>query len=374
MSRRDYYEVLGVDRGADASAIKKAYRKLAVQYHPDKNPGDKEAENRFKEAAEAYSVLSDPETRRRYDQFGHEGVAGRTASAGFDPEIFADFGDILGDLFGASFGDLFGAGRRRASAPRRGADLRYDLEIDFMEAARETETELVIPRQETCARCGGSGANGAKGIAACSTCGGQGQVRFQQGFFSVVRTCGTCRGEGRRVLDPCADCGGRGLRAAERKVQVRIPAGVETGTRMRLQGQGEGGPRGGPPGDLYVVLRVREHPFFEREGDDVHCRFPISFGQAALGAEVRVPTLEGEEAVTVPAGTQSGAQFRLRGKGFPRLGGRGSGDQYVHLQVMVPTKLNRRQKELIRELAGTEAHAPAPDDKNFFDKVKELFS
>jgi len=373
MSKRDYYEVLDVSRQASDSDIKKAYRQAAIRWHPDKNPGNGEAEERFKEAAEAYAVLGDRDRRARYDRFGRAGLGEQPDAGGFDPEIFSDFGDVLGDLFGASFGNVFGGGRRAGGA-RRGADLRYDLTIDFLEAARGTEAELIIPRHETCGACAGRGSVSAAGVAACSTCGGQGQVRFQQGFFSVVRTCGTCRGEGRRVVDPCLSCQGRGVQAVERKVQVKIPAGVETGTRVRLSGHGEAGPRGGAAGDLYVVLSVGDHPFFTREGEDIHCRFPISFGQAALGAELQVPTLDGKAALPVPAGTQTGTAFRLKGRGFPRLGGRGSGDQFVHVQVMIPTRLNRKQKELVRQLAETEPHPPDPADKNFFDKIKELFS
>jgi molecular chaperone DnaJ len=370
MSKRDYYEVLEVSHEASDAEIKKAYRQAAIRWHPDRNPGSAEAEERFKEAAEAYAVLGDRERRARYDRFGHAGLGN---GGGFDPEIFSDFGDVLGDLFGASFGDLFG-GRRRSGAARRGADLRYDLAIDFLEAARGTEASITIPRHETCSTCAGRGSASAAGVAACSTCGGQGQVRFQQGFFSVVRTCGTCRGEGRRVLDPCRSCQGRGVQAVERQVQVKIPAGVETGTRMRLSGHGEAGPRGGAAGDLYVILEVRDHPFFTREGEDIHCRLPISFGQATLGAEVQVPTLDGKADLPIPAGTQTGTAFRLKGRGFPRLGGRGTGDQFVHVQVMIPTRLTRKQKELVRQLAETEPHPPDPTDKNFFDKVKELFS
>src|SRR5207247_4989821 len=296
-AKRDYYEVLGVPRNASDQEIKSAYRKLALKYHPDRNPGDREAEDRFKEGAEAYGALGDPEKRKRYDAYGHAGVG---AGAGFDPTIFADFGDILGDFFG--FGDLFG---RRRGGPRRGSDLRYNLDLSFEEAAFGTETHIQIPRSETCSACAGSGAAAGTSATTCSSCGGSGQVAFQQGFFSVARTCGRCRGTGRMVATPCRTCGGSGQVQTARKLQIRIPPGVDDGSQLRIAGEGEGGVAGGPPGDLYVVLRVAEHAFFRREGDSLLCEVPVSVTQAALGASLEVPTLDGGKArLSIPEGTQ----------------------------------------------------------------------
>lgn len=368
-SRRDYYEILGVPRTAAEQDIKSAYRKLALKYHPDRNPGDKQAEDRFKEAAEAYGVLGDPEKRRRYDAYGHAGVAGAGA-AGFDPTIFADFGDILGDLFG--FGDLFG---RRRGGPRRGADLRYNLELGFEEAVFGTETNIQIPRAELCSTCSGSGAAPGTKPATCTACGGAGQVTFQQGFFSVARTCGRCRGSGRIISDPCRACRGEGRVMAERKLQIRIPAGVDSGSQLRITGEGEPGSAGGPAGDLYVVLRVEDHPFFRREGTALYCEIPVNMAQAALGATVEVPTLDGATSLEIPAGTQPGTSFRLRGKGVPQLGSKARGDLHVSVQVAVPKKLDDEQKDLLRKLAKT---LPTPDikasakDRSFFEKMKDI--
>jgi len=372
MSGRDFYEVLGVGREASDQEIKRAYRQAAIRWHPDRNPGDPEAEEQFKEAASAYAVLGDSEKRARYDRFGAAGLGQGVGSGGFDPEIFGDFGDVLGDLFGTAFGDLFG-GRRRRAGPQRGSDLRYDLEIEFMEAAEGTETRVVIPRIESCPGCDGSGTTSAKGVEECGTCGGQGQVRYQQGFFAVSRNCNACGGEGKVVIDPCSECRGRGRVQREKEIEVRIPRGVESGSRLRLIGQGEAGPRGGPPGDLYVFLSVRPHEYFERDGFDIHCRFPLSFAQAALGAELRVPTLGGEESLKVPSGTQSGTVFRIKGKGVRASTG-GTGDQYVHARVQVPTRITKKQRELIKQLAEAGPEDWDVRDKNFFTKVKELFS
>jgi molecular chaperone DnaJ len=372
MSERDYYEILGVGRDAGIQEIKRGYREAAVRWHPDRNPDDPEAEERFKEAAEAYSVLSDPQKRARYDRFGRSGMGGAGRPAGFDPAVFNDFSDILGDFFGGAFSDLFGGGRRRG--PQGGEHRRYELELDFVEAARGTETHIQIPRLETCSACRGLGAASPQGIGVCRTCEGHGQVRYQQGFFAISRTCGDCGGRGRVVLEACSECHGEGRTQAEQKVTLRIPAGVEDGTRLRLAGKGDAGPQGGPPGDLYVFLKVREHSFFKREGTDIHCRFPVTYAQASLGAEVRVPTLDGEETLKIAPGTQGGSIFRLRGQGIPSLNGRGVGDQYVEIQVQVPTRLEGRQRELIEELAGLEPEAPDPKDRNFFDKIKDLFS
>jgi molecular chaperone DnaJ len=368
-TNRDYYEVLGVPRNASEQEIKSAYRKQALKYHPDRNPGDKEAEERFKEAAEAYGVLGDAEKRRRYDAYGHAGLGGGVQ--GFDPTIFADFGDILGDLFG--FGDLFG---RRRGGPRRGSDLRYNLELGFEEAAFGTETNLQIPRVETCKTCGGNGAAPGTTPSTCSSCGGAGQVTFQQGFFSVARTCGRCRGSGKIVTSRCKDCDGQGQVPKERKLQIKIPPGVDTGSQLRITGEGEPGLAGGPPGDLYVVVRVEEHPFFRREGAHLICDIPISITQATLGATVDIPTLEGGLAkVQVPEGTQSGSTFRVRSQGIPHLGSKGRGDIQVTVHVLVPSKLSAEQRKLLEQLAKT---LPVPEtqekDRSFFAKMKDMLS
>jgi molecular chaperone DnaJ len=366
--KRDYYEVLGVARGAGIDEIKKAYRKLAVRFHPDKNPGDAEAEEKFKEAAEAYGVLSDEEKRARYDRYGHAGMSG---SVGFDPSQFADFGDILGDLFG--FGDLFGGRGRRANRPARGNDLRYDLQIDFMEAVFGREVTLQVPRVVSCATCAGSGARPGTQPVTCTGCAGRGQIRYSQGFFAVARTCPQCGGSGKTIKDPCADCGGAGRVREEKKISVRIPAGVDDGSRLRVGGEGESGYNGGPPGDLYVFISVREHPGFTRRDYDIHSEHSVSYVQAALGAETMAPTLEGEETLKVPAGTQPGQVFRLRGKGVPYIDGSGRGDHYVHVGVRVPTSLSDEQRNLLEQLAALEGEDVATD-KGVFEKVKEFFS
>ncbi len=346
--KRDYYEVLGVPRNASDQEIKSANRKLALRHHPERNPGDKAAEELFKEAAEAYSVLGDPEKRRRYDAFGHAGV-GSAAGAGFDPTIFADFGDILGDFFG--LGDLFG---RRRSGPRRGADLRYDLELTLEEAAFGTETHIQIPRLESCSTCSGSGSAPGTKPSQCPSCRGTGQVAFQQGFFSVARTCGRCRGSGRIISAPCKDCRGEGHVRATRRLELKIPAGVDTGSQLRLAGEGEAGSAGGPPGDLYVVVSVLEHAVFRRERDDLICEVPVTFPQAALGASLDVPTLEGGTTrLTIPEGTQHGASFRLRGHGVPHLGGKSRGDLHAVVRLLVPAKLSAEQRQIIEQLGQT---------------------
>ena len=378
MARRDYYEILGVGRSATEQQIKSAYRKLALQFHPDRNPGDKQAEERFKEAAEAYAILADSEKRGLYDRFGHAGVSSAGAGAGFDPTIFADFSDIfagLGDVFG--FGDIFG-GRRRRGGPQRGADLRYDLEITFDESARGAETTIQIPREETCETCSGSGAAPGTSAETCSQCRGSGQLRYQQGFLTVARPCSNCRGTGKTIAKPCQDCRGAGRIGRERKLTVKIPAGIATGQRLRLYGEGEHGSAGGPAGDLYVVVHVQEHPFFHREDDDLYCELPIAYPTLALGGDVKVPTLDGREELRIPAGTQPGARFRLRGKGMPNVSGRGHGDLHVIARVTVPKKLNKEQKALLEELARTlPPVAVEPegegDDKPFFERVKDIF-
>ena len=380
MSKRDYYEVLGVDRQASDQQIKSAYRKLALQFHPDRNPGDHKAEEKFKEAAEAYSVLADAQKRGMYDRFGHAGVsAGAGGGAGFDPTIFADFSDIfsnLGDVFG--FGDILGGGRRRRGGPQRGSDLRYDLEITFDESAEGTETSIVLPREEACETCSGSGAAPGTTAETCAQCRGTGQLRYQQGFLTVARPCSTCRGTGKTIAKPCATCRGMGRIARERKLTVKIPAGIATGQQLRLSGEGEHGSAGGPPGDLYVVVHVQEHPFFHREGDDLYCELPIHFPTLALGGSIKVPTLNGREDLSIPSGTQPGARFRLRGKGMPSVTGRGHGDLHVIARAAVPKKLTKEQKQLLEQLART---MPVQDDdgsgteeKPFFERVKGMFT
>lgn len=367
--KRDYYEVLGVARDAEIGEIKKSYRRLAVQYHPDKNPGDTEAEERFKEAAEAYSVLSDADKRARYDRFGHQGLGGQ---AGFDPMQFTDFADILGDLFG--FGDLFGGGtRRRASRPARGADLRYDLQLDFEEAVFGRESSITVPRMTGCPTCGGNGAKPGTKPEPCTACGGVGQIRYSQGFFAVARTCPQCGGNGRVVREVCVDCHGAGRIREEKKISLKVPAGVDDGTRLRVAGEGEGGANGGPPGDLYVFINVRPHDEFQRDDYDIHARKAISITQATLGATVTVDTVHGEEEVRIPPGTQPGQTFRLRGKGVPFVDGGGKGDHWVHAEVRIPTSLDDRQRELLEELAEISGEE-LPESRTVLDKVKDFLS
>ncbi|HEU5162534.1 MAG TPA: molecular chaperone DnaJ, partial [Thermoanaerobaculia bacterium] len=347
--KRDYYEVLGVSRDASVDEIKKAYRRLAVKYHPDKNPNDKAAEEKFKEAAEAYAVLSDSEKRARFDRFGHGGMGG---GVGFDPGQFTDFADILGDLFG--FGDAFGGGRRRGNRAMRGSDLRYDMDLAFEEAIFGKEASIEVPRAVNCATCGGSGAKPGTTPASCSMCGGRGQVRYSQGFFAVARTCPQCNGSGKVIKDPCSDCAGAGRVREQKTLTVKIPPGVDDGTRLRLSGEGEAGTSGGPPGDLYVFLSVDPHPKFTRRDYDIHAEESVSFTQAALGAEVTVDTVHGEESLKIPPGTQPNHVFKLRGKGVPWVDGSGRGDHYVHLTVRIPAAVDARQRELLEEYARIE--------------------
>jgi len=380
VSKRDYYEVLGVSRSAGDGEIKSAYRKLAMKCHPDKNPGDKDAEEKFKEAAEAYSVLADANKRSAYDRFGHAAVSGAAGGGGFDPNVFAefDFSDILGNMFG--FGDLFG-GRRRGG-PQRGADLRYDLEIPFEESARGAETTIQIPRQENCEACQGSGAAPGSSPSTCPQCRGQGQVRFQQGFFTVARTCPQCRGAGKIISKPCQTCRGAGRVTKDRKITVKIPAGIATGQQLRLQHEGEAGSAGGPAGHLYVVIHVEEHEFFRRDGINLFCEIPVNFTTLALGGDIQVPTLDGSESVKVHEGTQTGTTLRLRGKGMPDVNGRGRGDLFATVQVQTPKKLTREQRKLVEQLAGVlpkEKFEPRArgereeDERNLFDRVKDMF-
>jgi molecular chaperone DnaJ len=366
--KRDYYEVLGVPRAATDQELKSAYRKLALQFHPDRNPNNPDAEDKFKEASEAYAVLADGDKRAAYDRYGHAGLGGGGGAQGFDAN---DLGDIFGDFFG--LGEIFGGGTRKRSRTQRGADLREDINLEFEEAVFGTETKVTVRRHESCEECRGSGAAPGKAPVTCRSCNGRGQVRYQQGFFSIARTCPTCQGTGSVITDPCSKCKGEGRVLRQRTVDAKIPAGVEDGTRIRFSGFGEGGLHGGPAGDLYVVLHVKEHPFFEREGNDLHCVIPISYTQAALGAEISVPTLEGEHVLKVPDGTQSGTTLRIRSKGVPVLNGHGKGDLFVEVRVQTPSKLNKRQRELLQELEGLTQVENRPQRRTLLGKVKDIF-
>ena len=363
MSKRDYYEVLGVTKTATEAEIKKAYRQMAVQYHPDKNPGDAVAEEKFKECAEAYSVLSDQQKRAQYDRFGHSGMGG----AGFDPG-FSNIEDIF-DLFG--FGDMFGGRQRTRSRVQRGSDLRYDLEITLEEAANGKDEKLEIPRLETCQECTGSGAEKGTTAENCISCAGSGQTRYQQGFFSVMRTCPNCAGKGTIIRNPCKECKGQGRVEKEKPLEIKIPAGVETGSRLRVSGEGEGGVNGGPSGDLFVVIHVKEHDTFERQGANLYSAVPISFAQAALGADIKVKTLDGEEDLNVPAGSQTGTVFRIKSQGMPELGGRGRGDLFVAVTLITPKSLSKEQRKLLEQLA--EVEDTQFNDESFMDKVRNIF-
>ncbi len=372
MSKKDYYEVLGVGREAGDGEIKASYRKLALKYHPDRNPDDPNAEEMFKEASEAYSVLSDGQKRATYDRFGHQGLQGAGGASGFNPDAFADFSDILGDFFG--FGDLFGGGggKRRGRA-QRGEDVRYDLEISFEEAIFGLGAEIQVPRMEACARCKATGSEPGSGPTACPTCHGRGEILYQQSFLSIRRTCSTCGGSGQIIRNPCSECRGHGYQQIQRKLKVNIPAGVDDGTRLRLANEGQPGAHGGPNGDLYVFLKVKEHPFFERQGTDLHCSIPINLAQATLGAEINVPTLDGPYKLRIPEGTQNAAQFRLRNKGVAALSGSSRGDLYVHMEVKIPSKLTREQRKLMEQLRETLPVDNAPSEKGLFEKVKDYF-
>jgi molecular chaperone DnaJ len=364
---KDYYELLGVNRNATVADLKRAYRKLAHEHHPDKNPGNKAAEEKFKEVSEAYAVLSDAQKRAYYDQFG---VAPGMGGAG---PGFGGFGGGVGDIFGDIFGEFFGGGQGRARASA-GDDLRYNLRISFDEAVFGTTTKIRVPRWERCPDCDGLGAKSRDGVTVCANCRGAGQIRSQQGFFSISRTCNRCHGEGKVITDPCGTCKGRKQIERERTLSVKIPGGVETGNSIRLTGEGELGTHGGPPGDLYVFLAVEDHALFKREGQDIVCEVPISFANAALGTEIEVPTISGSSKLKVPAGTQPGQIFRLKGKGFPHLRGGGVGDQLCRMVVEVPTKLNAKQKELLQEFERLGAEESSPLTAGFLKKVKDLFS
>jgi molecular chaperone DnaJ len=374
-NQRDYYEVLGVTRTAAVDEIKSAYRKAALKWHPDRNPENKsEAEIKFRECTEAYSVLSDAQKRQIYDTYGYAGLSSSGVGQGFDNTVFQDFHDIFGDFFG--FEDLFGGGGRRGrSRAQRGADLRYDMSLTFEEASAGVTTKIKLPRQEYCEACNGTGAKKGTGVQACQTCGGRGQLAYQQGFFTITRTCPACQGAGQIVKERCPECRGQGRLEREKTIELRIPPGVDTGTRLRVAGEGEPGPNGGPPGDLYVVLEVKEHQFFERRGADLYCTIPISIAQATLGTELQVPGLNGEEKLKIPEGTQSDTVFRLKGRGLADPRGGGKGDLYYHVRVLTPTKLTRDQRKLIEQLGATLKVENKPADRNssIFDKVKDIF-
>jgi molecular chaperone DnaJ len=388
VTKRDYYEVLGVARQTPPEEIKKAYRKLAVKYHPDKNPGDKAAEDKFKELGEAYEVLSNPEKRAAYDRLGHQafgpgmgGGAAAASSGGFhDPfDIFREVfsggqgGEGMGGIFGSIFEDAFGGGGGGNATRGRGADLRYDLEITFEEAARGCEKEISITKPETCAVCHGNGAEPGSKVQTCTTCRGSGRVAVSRGFFSVAQACPRCHGSGQMVEKVCHACRGEGRTEKNSKIKLKIPAGIEDGSRLRSSGQGEGGTRGGPPGDLYVVVHVKAHEIFEREGADLFCRMPVSFAKVALGGEIKVPTLDGPALLKIPAGTPTGKVFRLRGKGVPLLQGRGIGDLHVQIYVEVPTHLNSDQRAKLQTFADSANEETNPEEQTFLRKAKDFF-
>ena len=373
MAKKDYYEVLGVNKDASEEDIKKAYRKLAMKWHPDRNPDNPKAEEHFKEAKEAYEILSDAQKRAAYDQFGHAGVdPSMAAGAGAGAAGFGGFADAFGDIFG----DIFGGGRGRSSV-YRGADLRYNLEISLEEAARGTETRIRIPAMEECGTCKGSGAKPGTQPTTCTTCQGHGQVRMQQGFFSIQQTCPRCHGSGKMVASPCGTCGGAGRIKQHKTLSVKIPAGVDEGDRIRLSSEGEAGVNGGPPGDLYVVIHLKPHAVFTREHNDLHCEMPVSFTAAALGGEIEIPTLDGYAKIKVPAGTQTGQMFRLRGKGVKGVRASGHGDLICHVAIETPVNLTARQKELLQELEAINVKDGGkhnPRAKSWMEKVKEFFA
>jgi molecular chaperone DnaJ len=372
VSKADYYEVLGVSRDVSDQELKSAYRKQALKFHPDRNPGDHAAEEKFKQASEAYQVLSDADKRAAYDRYGHAGLGGQGFGAGSPFAGGVDIGDIFGDLFGEMFS--MGGNAQRTSRQQRGDDLRFDLAINFEDAFFGTETEVKIRRRETCATCKGRGSASGRGPTVCTQCQGRGQLRYQQGFFSVARTCGACGGTGSVIGDPCATCRGEGRATSEIKLNVKVPPGVEDGTRIRYAGEGDTGRGGGPKGDLYIVLSVRPHDFFERHGYDLHCVIPISFPQAALGAEFEIPGIDGPISVKIPEGSQSGRELHVRGRGVPYLNEKGQGDLIVKVVVQIPRKLNRGQRELVTKLAETMTVDNKPTSPGLMEKMKDLFS
>ncbi len=371
MSKRDYYEVLGVAKGSDAKEIKKAYRKMAMKYHPDRNPDDAQAEAAFKEVNEAYEVLSDDQKRQAYDQFGHDAVNGQGGFGGAGAG-HGSFSDIFGDVFGDIFGGAGGGGRR--SNVQRGSDLRYNLELSLEQAVRGADKKIKVPTLVTCEVCDGTGAKKGTSPVTCNTCGGVGQVRMQQGFFSVQQTCPTCGGTGKIIKDPCTSCHGRGVKEETKTLSVKIPPGVDTGDRIRLSGEGEAGVNGGPPGDLYVQVHVKQHPIFERDGANLYCEVPISFVDAALGGELEVPTLDGRVKLKIPAETQTGKMFRLRGKGVKPVRGSVVGDLLCKVQIETPVNLTSKQKDLLEEFQSSmEGKDHSPRKKTWFDGVKKFF-
>ncbi len=371
MSKRDYYEILGVSKDADAKEIKKAYRRVAMKYHPDRNPDAADAEDKFKEASEAYEILSDEEKRAAYDQYGHAGVdPSMGGGGGFGGGNFSDiFGDVFGDIFG-------GGGGRGRGGPQRGSDLRYTLDISLEDAVKGTTIQIRVPTLVGCEECDGSGARKGSSPTTCGTCGGAGQVRMQQGLFQVQQTCPTCRGRGKSISDPCGECHGQGRVEQTKTLSVKVPPGVDTGDRIRLSGEGEAGPEGGPPGDLFVQMSVQQHPIFERDGKHLYCEIPITFAEAALGGELEVPTLDGRVKLKIPAETQTGKLFRLRGKGVKPVRGGSIGDLMCRAVVETPVKLSKAQKKLLQELQdslGESGDSHSPRQKSWFDGVKDFF-
>ena len=369
MAKRDYYDVLGVGKTADEKEIKKAYRRVAMKYHPDRNPDDPDADEKFKEASEAYEILSDSEKRAAYDQFGHAGVEGQMGGGGFG-------GGSFSDIFGDVFGDIFGGGGRGRGGAQRGSDLRYTLDISLEDAVRGTTVEIRVPTLVSCGTCDGSGARKGSSPTTCGTCGGAGQVRMQQGFFQVQQTCPTCRGRGSTISDPCTSCRGQGRVEKTKKLSVKVPPGVDTGDRIRLGGEGEAGTEGGPPGDLFVQMSVKQHPIFERDGKHLYCEVPITFADAALGGELEVPTLDGRVKLKIPPETQTGKLFRLRGKGVQPVRGGGVGDLLCRAVVETPVNLNKRQKEILRELQdslGQGGDSQSPRQSSWFEGVRSFF-
>ena len=373
MAKRDYYEILGIPRESSDQEVKSAYRKMAMKFHPDKNPGNKEAEEKFKEAAEAYSILGDKEKRSVYDRYGHSGLGGFSTGdgfSGFNPDLFADFSDVLGSFF---FGDFFGGGggtRRRRSGPVRGADLQYHLEITLEEAIRGVEREIVIPRMDTCEKCTGTGSNSPQGKTTCSTCNGYGQVRYSQGFVTIARTCPNCSGTGQVLRDPCKSCNGAGRTERKVTLNVKVPPGVDTGNRLKLKAEGEAGMRGGLSGDLYVLIEVQEHPIFSRKGFDLYCEKEITMLQAALGDQVTIQTPDGEEAMKILEGTQPGTILTLRGKGVPYVNSYGRGDLHVAMKVKIPTNLSGQEKKILKDMARQRDEKISPQERGVFEKVR----